>query len=65
MRNLLNVMAGACAAFGLLFAFIYFRFIRDEGGLQLLILLFSSGLWFLVAAIILFCRRYVGKDLSQ
>lgn len=63
MKSLINVMAGACAAFGLFFAFIYFRFISNEGSSQVWILLFSSGLWFLLAGALLFCRRFVEKDL--
>lgn len=64
MKSLLNVMAGSCAVLGLFFAFIYFHFIRNEGGSQVLILVFSSGLWFLIGAVILFCRWYTAKDLS-
>ena len=63
MKSLLNVMAGACAAFGLFFAFIYYRYIMNEAYSQIWILIFSSGLWFLIAAVILFCRRYTEKDL--
>lgn len=63
MRKILNLMAAACAAFGLFFAFIYFAFIRNEGGSQSPTLLFSSGVWFLVAVVILFCRRFIQKEL--
>lgn len=63
MKKMLNVMAAACAAFGLFFAFVYFDFIRDEGGSQIWILLFSSGIWFLIAGAVLFCRRFIDRKL--
>jgi hypothetical protein len=56
-------MAAASAAFGLFFAFVYFAFIRNEGGSQVWTLVFSSGIWFLIAGVILFCRRFTETKL--
>lgn len=63
MKKLLNVMAASSVGLGLFFAFIYFDFIREEGDPQVWILLFSSGTWFLIAGVILFCRRFTGKKI--
>jgi hypothetical protein len=55
-------MAASCAGLGLFFAFIYFAFIREEGDSQISILLFSSGTWFLIGAVILLCRRFINRE---
>jgi phosphoglycerol transferase MdoB-like AlkP superfamily enzyme len=58
-----NLMAAVCVGFGLLFALIYFLSIQGEGGSQILILLFSSGIWFVVAGAIFLCRWFIRKEL--